>query len=154
MRPRATRPELRLSDRNGPEYSGDFTDAMRHFFVLEPAREQEPAPRDLSAYMESIRSGGGASVSSRESVPPPEVDRIDERDRRRTSESLVDRFRASMILDYERWHNGIGYDIALLRNATPAERMEIERLERCPLLCARLAIGPDRMIARVARREP
>lgn len=126
-RPRATCPELRFFDRNGPEYSGEFTDAKRHFFVLEPPREQEPAPRDLSAYMESLRSGGGGSIPSRGSAPPAEVDRIDERDRRRTAASLVDRFRASMILDYDRWHDGIGYDIALLKDATPAERTEIER---------------------------
>ncbi len=33
-----------------------------------------------------------------------------------------------MVANYERWHDGIGYDLELLKTATPGERAEIERL--------------------------
>lgn len=40
----------------------------------------------------------------------------------------VRRFRESMVIDYEKWHDGVGYDLDALRAATPAERKEIESL--------------------------
>ena len=33
-----------------------------------------------------------------------------------------------MVIDYEKWHDGIGYDIALIGRATPDERAQIESL--------------------------
>lgn len=33
-----------------------------------------------------------------------------------------------MNIDYEKWHDGAGYDIDIIRNANAAERAEIERL--------------------------
>lgn len=36
--------------------------------------------------------------------------------------ALVHQFRASMAIDYEKWREGIGYDIDLIRRATPAGR--------------------------------
>jgi hypothetical protein len=38
------------------------------------------------------------------------------------------RFERSMAMDYEKWHDGTGYDIATLQAATPEERKEIETL--------------------------
>lgn len=43
-------------------------------------------------------------------------------------DSVVDRFHRSMVIDYEKWHDGIGYDVALLNQATPADREAIEAL--------------------------
>lgn len=43
-------------------------------------------------------------------------------------ESALTRFAASMSIDYEKWHDGIGYDLAALREAGPEERREIEAL--------------------------
>jgi hypothetical protein len=40
----------------------------------------------------------------------------------------VRRFRESMVIDHEKWHDGIGYDLAVLRAATPGERGAIESL--------------------------
>lgn len=40
----------------------------------------------------------------------------------------VQRFRESMQIDYWKWHDGIGYDIELLKQATPSERQQIETL--------------------------
>ena len=41
-------------------------------------------------------------------------------------ETLVSRFLRSMIIDYEKWHDGIGYDLDALRAASPAELRMIE----------------------------
>jgi len=41
------------------------------------------------------------------------------------SSQLV-RFKLSMEIDYERWRDGVGYDLEALREATPSERKEIE----------------------------
>ena len=45
-----------------------------------------------------------------------------------TGASLVERFRSSMEMNQERWHDGIGYDLSLIAQATEAERAEIEAL--------------------------
>jgi hypothetical protein len=37
------------------------------------------------------------------------------------------RFIASMVIDYEKWHDGIGYDLDALQAVTPAERKELEQ---------------------------
>ena len=41
---------------------------------------------------------------------------------------LVKKFRESMVINYERWHEGIGYDLSLLRSATPEECAAIETI--------------------------
>jgi len=38
----------------------------------------------------------------------------------------LDRFRNSLFIDYEKWHDGVGYDLEALRELTPAERMTAE----------------------------
>jgi hypothetical protein len=38
-----------------------------------------------------------------------------------------ERFMASTEIDYEAWHNGVGYDVAALRELAGAERAEAER---------------------------
>jgi hypothetical protein len=45
------------------------------------------------------------------------------------------RFKNSMMIDYEKWHDGIGYDIEAVREAKPNERDAIEKLllNRSPL---------------------
>jgi hypothetical protein len=42
--------------------------------------------------------------------------------------TLVEAFDESMGMNYERWHDGIGYDLSLIDKATPAERAKIETL--------------------------
>ena len=39
----------------------------------------------------------------------------------------LDRFRNSLFIDYEKWHDGVGYDLDALRELTPAERMTAEQ---------------------------
>jgi hypothetical protein len=39
---------------------------------------------------------------------------------------LLEAFKASMQIDYMKWHDGVGYDIPLIAKATPDERKQIE----------------------------
>ncbi|HET9942892.1 MAG TPA: hypothetical protein VFR05_06105, partial [Terriglobia bacterium] len=43
-------------------------------------------------------------------------------------DSAMERFQQSMIIDYEKWHDGIGYDLDIIRKATPEELADIEEL--------------------------
>jgi hypothetical protein len=38
----------------------------------------------------------------------------------------IDRFRNSLFIDYEKWHDGVGYDLDALRELSPAERATAE----------------------------
>jgi len=40
----------------------------------------------------------------------------------------VKRFEASMQIDYNKWHDGVGYDIDIIHSANAAERAEIDAL--------------------------
>ena len=44
------------------------------------------------------------------------------------SVSPLQRFRKSMEIDYEKWHDGIGYDLDAIRAATKTERKAIEQM--------------------------
>lgn len=45
-----------------------------------------------------------------------------------TPSATVQRFQASMAINYEKWHDGVGYDLETLKAAGPDDRLEIERL--------------------------
>ena len=66
---------------------------------------------------------------------PPEVGEVrDAADRPHrpvvaaASGSPLDRFRRSLQIDYEKWHDGIGYDLDAIREASTEERESIEAL--------------------------
>jgi len=40
--------------------------------------------------------------------------------------SALGRFEASRVMDFDKWHDGIGYDLAALRELSPAERKHVE----------------------------
>ncbi|MCL4205573.1 MAG: hypothetical protein KJ000_24090 [Pirellulaceae bacterium] len=113
-RPRASSGELQFFERNRSDYSGEFTDAKRYFFVLEP-----PLPPPTEPDMDAIRAEREARQHAADAGLPVSA---------RSSASLVDRFRASMIMDHERWREGVGYDLELVTAATPEERVTIEQL--------------------------
>ncbi len=50
-RPRQTADGVKFSERNSSSYSGEFTDADRNYFVLEPPRPPPPMPA-----MDAIRA--------------------------------------------------------------------------------------------------
>jgi hypothetical protein len=54
--------------------------------------------------------------------PEPDMDAI------RAQDTAVARFMRSMEIDYGKWHDGVGYDIDVIRQAKPDERAEIEEL--------------------------
>jgi hypothetical protein len=56
------------------------------------------------------------------------VGRPESPDPESTSASALRRFERSMTIDYERWHDGTGYDLDALASATPEERAQIQRL--------------------------
>lgn len=132
-RPRASDESLRFYDRNSSSYSGEFTDARRFHFVLEPPHPPEPEP-DMDA-LRAAREASYAAANLRAFTPtapptpspPPRSSRAHPVPPQPPA-SLVDRFKASMVMDYEKWHDGIGYDLALIRQATDAERALIEEL--------------------------
>ena len=111
-RPRQHADELRFHDRNSSLYRGEFSDAQRHFFILEA-----PGPPPEEPDMDAIRAGsGGGSARVAPPVPKPAE-----------ATSPVARFDRSRVMDYEKWHDGIGYDLNALREMTDAERTVAER---------------------------
>ncbi len=125
--------KLNFFDRNCSSYSGEFTDAMRHFFVLEPPHPPEPA-QDMNVIRTKLEASYPATnpalqtpteevcINSQESP----VERAIHSQRKENPNSIVARFKASMKINYEKWHDGIGYDLELLQRASREERTTIE----------------------------
>ena len=114
-RPRASSEGIKFFDRNSSIYSGEFADLNRHFFVIEPPHPPPPEP-DMNAIRAAAQPKGQPLTVSVTPMPPAIV-----------AGSTLDRFQGSMIIDYEKWHDGIGYDLDIIRSATPEERAEIEQ---------------------------
>ncbi len=142
-RPRASDDGIDFYDRNTSSYSGEFTDARRFYFIIEPPHPPPPEPD-----MDAIRAGltglakpAGPATASIETAP---AKRRGSRQKHPTTAkldnlrpdplppskppSVLERFRSSLIIDYEKWHEGIGYDLSLLKAATPEELVAIEEL--------------------------
>ena len=68
-------------------------------------------PTDPAAYpdMDAIREAANAPR-------PRETPHLD------GGSAAIDRFLRSMVIDYDKWHDGIGFDVDALREVTPAER--------------------------------
>ena len=110
---------LNFYDRNTTYYSGEFTDAKRFFFILEPPHKQPPPPN-----MDAIRNAHSPVVQR---AKPLKRYVHSEKDAD-VPNSPLDRFRKSMTIDYEKWHDGIGYDLDALNEATPEERDAITNM--------------------------
>lgn len=140
-RPRKTKGSLEFRERIHPEYSGEFTDSRRFYFVLEPPLPPPPEP-DMNA----LRAEREARQRAADAKLIANADR-EARLRRTQSHTfrklisdshpvpsstaaspLVKRFLKSMEMNYESWHDGNGYDLELLRSASPEEREHIESL--------------------------
>lgn len=134
---------LSFYERNRPDYAGEFTTTERHFFVLEPPLPPAPEP-DMDAIRAAAQSGQpapdealhaaplGRQTRARKAVHPAGVPRTGAvppaPSRAVDPVPLLERFRESMSCNHGRWHDGIGYDLALLKSASPGELAEIERL--------------------------
>ena len=107
-RPHDSSGGLSYRARNTSLYSGEWTDENRFFFVLEPPLPPPPEPD-----MDAIRAGRSSVVPPRPQAP---------------SDPVVRQFEASMAIDYEKWREGIGYDLSLLRDADLTQRAAIEAI--------------------------
>src|SRR5262245_36388957 len=114
-RPRQSSEEIHFYDRNSSIYSGEFADPTRFFFVLEPPNPPPPEP-DMDAIRRAVQ--GETLLAS--SAPGKSTEPV--------AGTALKRFSNSMIIDYEKWHDGIGYDLEIIRNATPEELLQIEDL--------------------------
>src|SRR5262249_47152584 len=103
---------LKFRERNSSTCSGEFTDQQGYFFILNPPIPQPPQPGT-----DEIREAHSHGIRTDPLLPktdPP-------------SGSPFDRFLRSMIIDYEKWHDGIVYDMEALQEASASERSEIEQ---------------------------
>ena len=123
-RERVATEELDFYDRDSNSYSGEFTDSSRHFFVLEP-----PNPPKQTPDMDAIRAALDAEHAIGSTLPIPIQNRSDIRRETASpaSKSLFDRFVTSMEMDYDKWREGEGYDLAILEQASESDRADIER---------------------------
>jgi hypothetical protein len=107
--PREPTSTLMFWENDQPSYSGQFTDAAGLFQILEPPRELRPTdPNYLT----------DPTLSDPPEPTPPKPEPT----------GAVERFKASTDIDYEKWREGEGFDIAAIRGATPDERTAIERM--------------------------
>lgn len=89
---------------------GSFTDDRQFYFILEPPLPPPPEP-DMDA-IRAAHSPGAFSERPVQSDPG----------------SALGRFERSMAIDYNKWHDGEGYDLDALAEATPQERAAIQYL--------------------------
>lgn len=101
---------LQFWESNGSSYSGSFTDDRGFYYILEFPLPPPPEPD-----MDTIREAHLPHPATPEPIVPNSV-----------LDNAFARFIQSTVMDYEKWHDGIGYDLEALKAATPAEREAIE----------------------------
>jgi hypothetical protein len=135
-RPRASGGGIDYYDRNSSLYSGEITDAKRFYFLLEPPHPQQPEP-DQDAIRAALRAKQAAGPterrqpkrkSTRSKTPRPLKPRPAPISKTVKIPTVVERFLQSVEMNYEKWHDGTGYDLEIIEKATPEERVEIEKL--------------------------
>jgi hypothetical protein len=127
-RPRASGDGLKFREVNASIYNGFFTDERGFYFIVEPPLPPPPEPD-----MDAIRAAHAPPPFL--PPPPPDVDPLPALafplplpPVTSDPQSAFRRFESSMVMDYEKWHDGIGYDIEALQSATGIERDAIEIL--------------------------
>lgn len=134
-RPRASGDGLTFYERNTLQYLGEFTDDQRFFWILEPPEADDSYP-DMDAIRQALAPK--PFVESPDASPNPEstgehsfLERIMDHVANLggvgpASDSPYGKFIASMNIDYERWKDGIGYDMDALVAMSPVERQSAE----------------------------
>jgi hypothetical protein len=146
--PRVSSERLVYQEFKAVGYPGGFSDPRGHFFVLDPRQlaQSEPdmaalrAAKEDAVRREDARRWG---QSATENASPHEADKGD---RMQTRESdapsqgkahaglpgagspLIEAFLAGLTPSHASWRDGQGCDLALLANANPKEREQLEHL--------------------------
>jgi hypothetical protein len=110
----AAKDELTFSERDNSLYSEEYTDKNRRFFILTLPKPSIKAASD-SKFLRQIKADSEKTNRKTDS-------------KKTDSDSPLQRFEESMEIDYEKWHDGIGYDIDAIRLASPTERKAIEKM--------------------------
>jgi len=113
-RPNDAKGELTFREHDSSLYSGEYTDSNRRFFIVIPPKPQLKA---------TLRKNSIKLPKTTSKKPNQTTDSIQS-----SSVSPLRRFEESMEIDYEKWHDGIGYDIDAIRLASPTERKAIEQM--------------------------
>ena len=90
--------------RNSSISAGEFTDGAGFYFVLEP-----PGPPPEEVGMDAIRAAANVSRP----LPQPSI---------AGGSAAIERFIASTVIDFNKWHDGEGYDLDALRDLSPDEQ--------------------------------
>ncbi|MEO7995831.1 MAG: hypothetical protein ABI852_00215, partial [Gemmatimonadaceae bacterium] len=90
----------------GSLYSGWFTDKDQKYFLLEAPLASDAEYPDMDAIREAHNK------------PDPRVELS-------WGNAVSDKFRETMRIDYEKWHDGVGYDLDLLAQASDDEKRTI-----------------------------
>ncbi len=106
--------ELKFRERNSSLYSGEYTDSNQRFFIITPSKQEQKVKQKT----ESIKLPNVKSEKSNQRIESDKSGSI----------SPFQRFMKSMQIDYEKWHDGIGYDIDAIKLASQAERKTIEQI--------------------------
>ncbi len=112
-RPDNAKDELTFRERNSPLYSREYTDVNKRFFILTPPKSQVEAIQRKEPVMPLDTLSKDPSQTTY-SAPP--------------LTSPLQRFEKSMQINYEKWHDGIGYDLESLKLASQNERRTIEKI--------------------------
>lgn len=122
---------IHFYERNNSSYLGEITDAKRHFFVLEPPGPPEPEP-DMDAIRAERQARYAASMAELINTPcaPPQPTPREPWLSTRPPQpaGVVDKFCASMEMNYDRWKEGTSYDLETLATCTAEERAAIESI--------------------------
>ena len=114
-RPRTTRPRKAPGGKASPWCFGSLAPGVPAVVVLEAQAVEHDPPRQPAPPAGSPRASSHAAPRApRRRVPSP-TGPTDPTDR-------IQRFRASMAMNLDRWRDGTGYDLDAIDEATPAER--------------------------------
>ncbi len=124
---RATGGGLLFRAHHGGPYAAAFTDADGRYFLLDPPGEPPPEP-DMDAIRAAHAGKAVKEANTANAVSTGNSGSVTTLPASSAADDAMHRFRRSMVMDYEKWHDGTGYDLAALASATPLERAQIEIL--------------------------
>ena len=117
-RARATGDGLTFWLESSSEYKASFTDQDARNFILEAPLESDGAYPDMNEIREELNGGNASSTApSSGATPHAPIDA--------SNFSIVDKFRAGMTMDFDMWHDGIGYKLDVLTEATDEDKARI-----------------------------